>query len=133
LKPARVNNWVLHPGANENISAFMMKVESTNPWTVSVYDAEVKSTPKGHLAEYRSPGYIGIKNLSQSIQVESAEYGVAQYLSGNPQIIQTGDHSDNNHWFDINLYQNIGPSDIPLSPGETYHIVITFVASNTNL
>jgi PKD repeat protein len=130
LKPVQVNNWVLHPGANANMSAFQMKVESTYPWKVDVYDAEGKSTPKGHLAEYRSSGYIGGKYLYDPIQVQS-ESGTIRSLSGSHQTIQTGTHSDNNHWFDINLYQYIEHSDTPLPTNESYHVVITFEASNT--
>jgi len=129
LKPVQVNNWVLHTGPNSNMSAFQMKVESTLPWKVDVYDAEGKSTPKGYLAEYSSSGYNGGKHLSLPIQVQS-ESGTKRDLSGDPQTIQTGDHTYNNHWFDINLYQYIVSSDTPLSTGETYHIVITFRASN---
>jgi PKD repeat protein len=135
FKPVEVKNWVLHPGFNSNMSAFLMKVESTYPWKVDVYDAESKSTPQGHLAEYRSSRYFGVKNLSHPIQVQS-ESGTIRDLSGSPQTIQTGTHNDNNHWFNINLYQDVEPltspnPDSPLPAGESYHIVITFEASIT--
>jgi len=133
LKPAQVTNWVLHYGPNPKDSAFQMKVESNNPWIVNVYDAMNNLKPpgtEGRMALYRSSAYVpNGKPLNSALQVQS-ESGPKVDLSGSgsPQTIQSGNHDDNNHWFNINLYQEIDDLDSPLPTGDSYHIVITFVA-----
>jgi len=134
-KNIEITNWTLKSGNNPLPDAFWMQVTSTHAWKVDVYDAlnSDKPQPAGHMAEYRTSGYVaGGKSLDDHLHLKS---------SGNPDEISLSAAHDpiqespggapGQNKFYITLRQFIGTSDTPLPTGESYHIVITFEATNT--
>jgi len=128
-----IANWSLTVGDNEDVGSITMTVLSNNAggYDVKVYDAMDGGKPAetaGHLTRY-GDSYLGTY-LADPLQVRSS--GAYVSLSGVQQTIESkeGDISaDAGDTYAIGIKQRLAPSDTILPAGQSYRIVVTFVAS----
>ncbi|MDD3110823.1 MAG: hypothetical protein PHU26_00835 [Methanofollis liminatans] len=128
-----IANWSLTVGENEDVGSITMTVLSNNAggYDVKVYDAMDGGKPAetaGHLTRYES-SYLGTY-LKNPLQIKSGT-GAYVSLSGVPQSIESkvGISDDAGDTYAIGIKQRLEPSDKVLDPGQSYRIVVTFVAS----
>ncbi|NVO66849.1 hypothetical protein [Methanofollis tationis] len=128
-----IADWSLTVGENEDVGSITMTVLSNNAggYDVKVYDARDGGKPAetaGHLTKYES-SYLGAY-LKNPLQIKSGT-GAYVSLSGVQQSIESkvGISDDAGDQYAIGIKQRLEPSDTLLSEGQSYRIVVTFVAS----
>jgi len=127
-----IADWSLTVGENEDTESITMTVLSNNAggYDVKVYDALDGGKPAetaGHLTRY-GDSYLGTY-LADPLQVRSS--GAYVSLSGVQQTIESkvGISADAGDTYAIGIKQRLAPSDTILPAGQSYRIVVTFVAS----
>lgn len=130
-----IADWSLTVGENEDVGSITMTVLSNNAggYDVKVYDAmddkEFEGSA-GYMTDHTGSAYINIR-LSNPLQIKSS--GTDEYvsLSGEPQQIESKKSisADAGDTYAIGIKQRLAPSDMILPAGQSYRIVVTFVAS----
>lgn len=131
-----ITNWSLEIGENIDSSNLTLRVTSTQPWSVSVYDAlDLGKPPEtaGHMAEFGGSFYNPSgRMLSSPVQVKNASApsyitvsNISQtYLSGNATPAEGVS-------LPIDVRQVVDYEDAILSPPSVYQIIITFIGTTT--
>ncbi len=130
-----IADWSLTVGENEDVGSITMTVLSNNNkgYEVKVYDALDSGKiagSAGYMTDHTGSAYINIR-LSNPLQIKSS--GTDEYvsLSGEPQQIESKKSisADAGDIYTIGIKQRLAPSDMILPEGQSYRIVVTFVAS----
>lgn len=149
-----IQDWNLVLGSsNENSNTIKLNVSSTTSWTVGVKDAldkdsgnnDKNATSAGRMLEYNQTDNLWVdtgKVISSNLIVKGEQKlpiitdgGFSVDLGPNAQDIERGIETSGSPtgWNEtaITVSQPLIYQDPPLTNGNKYHVVITFVATET--
>ncbi len=137
-----IQNWTLIPGStNENSTAVTLNVScDSSSWTVSVVDNLDDDKPAagaGRMAEYNTTtGYVNSGSiLGANLTVEGGSAvnmtNTTATLGPTDQVIETGNNIVTNVQVPVAMSQQVATTDLHLTNGDEYRVVITFVGGTS--